>query len=141
MIRHFVSVLLAGSILLTQVGLPVHLHYCKGILESASIFFKAVCEEHAPLKELRKCCQNTTEPHCKPGDNGCCDDETKVVTKSITSVAPSFSLDLAILLLNEYDLASFNISTITKPVPVYAPATPINGPPVYILHHSLILYA
>lgn len=141
MFRHSIALLLSGLILLTQVGLPVHLHYCKGILESASIFFKAACEEHKVIEEMPVCCQLKAEQHCTPNGDGCCDDETKVITQTITSVAPSLSLELNATLPFEIVLPSFSIVTISKPVPVYSPATPIHGPPAFILHKSLILYA
>jgi hypothetical protein len=46
MLRPLLSYALTSIILLSQTGLPVHMHYCKGMLETVSVFFNLGCSGH-----------------------------------------------------------------------------------------------
>jgi len=137
------SYALTFLILLSQVGLPLHFHYCKGMLESVSLFFKKACDDHQEqIADLPACCQKIQARHCSDEDNKCCDDQVKVLTQDITSIAPQ---------LLQWESLAFVFTSAVAPlaiVPVitnshFALVTPESdsGPPIYILHQALIFYA
>lgn len=137
------SYALTFLILLSQVGLPLHFHYCKGMLESVSLFFKQACDDHQEqIADLPACCQKIEAKHCTEEDNNCCDDQVKVLTQDITSIAPQ---------VLQWESIAFVFTPLagqTAKVPVkadshFAPVTPESdsGPPIYILHQALIFYA
>ncbi|MGB3079471.1 MAG: hypothetical protein WBB31_10380 [Saprospiraceae bacterium] len=142
MIRPVISYVLTSLILLSQVGLPLHMHYCKGILESVSVLFSAKCDDHDVPVNLPSCCQKAVTKHCDQKESKkCCDDQVMVLKQDITSTAPSF--------LKWVDV-SVNINTTSIPLPIQEIITlPAiiqgnncdSGPPIYILHQSLIFYA
>ena len=143
MFRPVMSYALTFLILLSQVGLPLHFHYCKGMLESVSLFFKKACDDHQEqIADLPACCQKIQAKHCTEEDNNCCDDQVKVLTQDITSIAPQF--------LQWESIAFVFTPTVAPKVTVplkanlhFAQVTPESdsGPPIYILHQALIFYA
>jgi len=136
------SYALTFLILLSQIGLPVHMHYCKGMLESVSVFFKQECDDHQEIADLPACCQQIAASHCVENNGNCCNDQVKVLTQEITCVAPQFmSLDIAAI-----DFVAPAEPGIALCAEVHSPSR-INstgsdtGPPIYILHQALIFYA
>ena len=136
------SYALASLILLSQVGVPLHMHYCKGILESVSVFVKSVCDDHKEAVALPACCKKMVADHCPKEKDKCCDDQVKVLTQEITSLMPHFLkwVDIVSLFTSpsisqdkvEGDLFSFQTSSLIESD---------SGPPIYILHQALIFYA
>ena len=139
MVRKAISYVLLGTILLAPGGLPLHMHYCKGMLESISVFFTAGCDDHAELVALPSCCQKETSDTCSSKSPDCCDDEVKVLLQDFDSLIPHFDkLDQSpalastdkILLNHSFNYSSRTILDLEK----FS-----NGPPMYILFHSLKL--
>ena len=142
MIRPILSYVLASLILLSQIGLPVHMHYCKGILESVSVFVKTVCDDHKEQADLPTCCQKATVGHCPKEKDKCCDDQIKVLTQDITSLLPHFVKWVEIV--SDYASPSIPVTKIADEVVSTSTLSIIesdSGPPIYILHQALIFYA
>ena len=143
MFRPVMSYALTFLILLSQVGLPLHFHYCKGMLESVSLFFKQACDDHSEqIADLPACCQKLESRHCKEADDDCCHDQVKVLTQDITSIAPHLLQWESI----PVDFISPVVPSSTVAVKVSLPSAPVapgsdSGPPIYILHQALIFYA
>lgn len=142
MIRLVMSYALASLILLSQVGVPLHMHYCKGMLESVSVFVKSVCEDHKEEVALPACCQKMVADHCPKEKDKCCDDQVKVLTQEITSLMPHFLkwADIA----SDFTSTTIHIDHVTGEVAnIYTPSAieSDSGPPIYILHQALIFYA
>ena len=139
--RKMISCLLMGTILLAQGGLPLHMHYCKGMLESISVFFAAGCDEHEDVVDATSCCQKASARDCSYQSPNCCEDEITVLLQDFDSLIPHFEkLDqtpaLAITegtFLNNNDIVNLHVET--------HHANKANAPPTYILFHSLIYYA
>lgn len=142
MVRPFLAYSLTAIILLSQTGLPLHMHYCKGMLESVSVFVSAQCDDHqeiAPV-DLPACCQKMAAASCEREDS-CCDDEITVLLHDFDSLLPHFdkwnpafavepSMDFPFIPNQENQSTDF----VTSP-------SSNSGPPIYILFHSLIYYA
>lgn len=142
MIRPVISYALTSLILLTQAGLPVHMHYCKGILESVSVLFSSKCKEHELPANLPVCCKKAMTQQCdKKEGKKCCDDEVLVLKQNIISTAPSFVkwIDIPYTV----DTYLFRIKTPEKlPLTVWTEGSSSDsGPPIFILHKALIFYA
>ena len=140
MIRPLLSYALTAIILLSQTGLPLHMHYCKGMLESVSVFITAGCDDHREVADMPACCQKSMVAHCEK-DESCCDDEVAVLLQDFDSLIPHF---------DKWDLASMNEYSIVFPfqtsIEDHSKESGSNqsadsGPPIYILFHSLIYYA
>jgi len=142
MFRPVISYLLTSIILLSQVGVPLHKHYCKGVLEAVSIFFSAKCEDHIIPVNLPECCKKAlAKNNTKNESKKCCDDEVVILKQNITSISPSFAKWIDVL-------PNVEITEIRKTIPVFSPSTILiegntsdSGPPIYILNGSLIFYA
>jgi hypothetical protein len=142
MIRPVISYALTSLILLSQVGMPLHMHYCKGKLESISILLPAKCDDKDIPVNLPACCKKAMAHHCsKKQTKKCCDDEVMILKQNITSIAPSFVkwVDAQVAIEAPSIL-------LIAPVQVTIPDlnegnTSDSGPPIYILHRSLIFYA
>lgn len=141
MMRPVLAYMLTFTILLTQGGLPLHAHYCKGMLESISVFFTAECDEHEEIADLPVCCKKITSESCSVKTSDCCDDEVKVLLQDFDSLlphfekwdqAPAFAKTDGFILHNTYDCYSLLETDL---------AINANSPPTYILFHSLIYYA
>jgi hypothetical protein len=138
MIRPILSYALTAIVLLSQTGLPVHLHYCKGMLESVSVFFNAGCVDHEVLASLSSCCQKPATTTCDK-DKNCCDDEVKVLLQDFDSLLPHFDKwDNSVESYSQTDLASIAIPE--RHSSEFATRESCDtGPPIYILFHSLKL--
>ena len=141
MARLFLSYVLTSIILLSQVGLPLHMHYCKGVLESVSVFFSQGCSDHDEVVDPKSCCKKEEAKSCKSDASDCCDDKVNILIQENTSLIPHF---------DKWDLITPVASTISIPVikiseplsPIYIPGIHTDsGPPIYILHQALIFYA
>jgi hypothetical protein len=118
------------------------MHYCKGVLESVSVFFNLGCDDHEEVIELASCCQKSATTHCDTQGSNCCDDEVKFINQDFTSLLPLFGkwMDLvAEVTLNPTQI--FTTPDVAKAMmgPAYAGSD--SGPPIYIKYHSLIFYA
>jgi len=143
MLRPIFSYVLTSLILLSQVGLPMHYHYCKGALESVSILFKNACEDDAvAMAKMPKCCQKFYKNHCEKENKGCCHDQVKVISQDLTSVMPGvIHLIPFISALNNQIIETQEIVTSTiSPLSLHSIETD-SGPPIYLRFHSLIYYA
>lgn len=142
MIRSAMAYVMASMILLSQAGLPLHLHYCKGILESVSVLFHEGCDNHAGTADLPACCQKGQATHCSKSNDNCCDDQVRILSQDFDSLKPH--------VLQWTDLA-FDVPSCHAPETItpwqeqqYSslPASAANhGPPKYILYHTLVFYA
>ena len=139
MVRPVFSYVLICLILTAQVGLPMHYHYCKGALESVSIFFKNACKEEIAIADAPGCCTKQERSHCKKENNGCCNDQVKVLSQDITSVAP------VMVQLTDIQTESLHQAYHVLPTQddaVFLGAFDIRGPnakpPFYILHRSFL---
>lgn len=136
------SYALASLILLSQVGVPLHMHYCKGMLESVSVLFKMDCDDHVEVADLPTCCQKIATSSCNEKRDNCCDDQVKVLTQEITSLMPQFVkwIDVG----NVIPSPSLPLTRLADEV-VFSPSLHViesdSGPPIYILHQALIFYA
>ncbi|MBP7240289.1 MAG: hypothetical protein KBA14_08690 [Saprospiraceae bacterium] len=142
MVRLVMSYALASLILLSQVGVPLHMHYCKGMLESVSVLFKMDCDDHAEVSDLPACCQKIAASSCNDKKDNCCDDQVKVLTQEITSLMPQFVKWVDVVKV--ISSPSVPLTKLTDEV-VFTPSLHIiesdSGPPIYILHQALIFYA
>jgi hypothetical protein len=142
MLRPLFSYALTSLILLAQVGVPLHFHYCKGALESVSILFRNTCEDEKVPANMPDCCKKYFQKHCRKANNGCCHDQVKVVSQDLTSLMPGF-LHWSVV-VNEYqDQPDTHIAVAIPSIsPVCESGVESNtGPPIYIRFHSLIYYA
>ena len=138
MIRPILSYVLTAIVLLSQTGLPVHMHYCKGMLESVSIFFSAGCADHEQMASLPPCCQKLASASCDK-DSNCCDDEVKVLLQDFDSLLPHFDKwDNAVAFLSNLRVP-LNAIIEDHSVEVAPRGSTDSGPPIYILFHSLKL--
>ena len=138
MIRPILSYALTAIVLLSQTGLPVHLHYCKGMLESVSVFFNAGCDDHEEMASLPPCCQKLSATTCDK-DMNCCDDEVKILLQDFDSLLPHFDKwDNTVAFHSHVEMPSFAI--VEKNISEIATReSSDSGPPIYILFHSLKL--
>jgi hypothetical protein len=142
MLRPIFSYVLTSLVLLSQVGLPMHYHYCKGSLESVSIFFRNNCDDEVATAKLKDCCNKLYQKHCTKQNNGCCHDRVEVINQDLTSVLPVFHV------LIPFDLESNVQGAFTSATELFS-SFPISfqkivsdaGPPIYIRFHSLIYYS
>lgn len=141
MVRPVVAYALTAVVLLVQTGLPLHLHYCKGVLESISVFVTSGCDDHVEMASLSDCCKKALEGTCTREGGDCCDDETKLLLQDINSLLPHFY---------KWVIAvdGFNMTSPTEEIAFAQNNSRIstigereeNGPPLYILLNSLIYY-
>lgn len=141
MVRPVLSCMLALLILVSQVGVPMHLHYCRGTLEAVSLLFKPGCRSHQEERKQASCCRKMATSHCQKGKDDCCRDQITLLHQPVVSIAagitkwdPVQTEEIKILPVTQ---ASY------QPVEVQALALPARdtGPPLFILHQSLIYYA
>ncbi len=144
MARVFSTYVFTAVMLLSQLGLPLQLHYCKGMLESVSVFFSSGCEHHAepPVTISKKsCCQAEAPTGCEATDNGCCDDELKFISQDITLVLSQ--------IVKWTDVQQIWPTTVLPEISddqsgedhhLFLHAGTDSGPPIYILQHALIFY-
>ncbi len=142
MLRPFLSYTLTTLILLSQIGLPLHMHYCKGILESVAVFFSAGCDDHkAVFTDLPACCKKSNTTDCT-GEADCCNDQIQFVSQDMTAIAPHFD-NWDLTLLTDIQVVSFLPFLLKTINPQLEKNVNVKeaGPPRYILHHALIYYA
>mgnify|MGYP001201369139 CR=1 FL=1 len=141
MTRLVLSYALTAIILLSQVGLPLHRHYCKGVLESVSVFFSQGCNDHDEVVDPKACCKKEESKSCNKDASDCCDDKVSILIQDNISLIPHF---------DKWDLITPVASTVSIPVlKITEQVSPISipeihtdsGPPIYILHQALIFYA
>jgi hypothetical protein len=144
MARILIAHTLTFVILLSQVGLPLHMHYCKGMLESVSVFFSLGCDDHEEPSQVviqRDCCQKDIISDCAAEQNRCCDDEVKLVTQDITSITHELNkwTDLQMVIqAAAWIHPALNVVTIgTGQLMTYRTDS---GPPIYLRQHALIFY-
>ena len=124
-----------------QAGLPLHLHYCKGMLESVSVFFNAGCDEHGEEFEATSCCSPGKGDKCSKESMGCCEDEAAVLLQDFDSLVHYVDDWNSILpAQNEVIFTSFENGASSLHDDLHRSATD-SGPPIYILFSSLIFYA
>lgn len=88
MFRPILSYVLTALILVAQMGLPLHFHYCKGLLESVTLLIKPGCDDHVEVSDLPACCKKQEVSHCNTSKDDCCNDEVLVLTQDLTSLTP-----------------------------------------------------
>jgi hypothetical protein len=144
MVRILIANVIAGVMLLSQVGLPLHMHYCKGMLESVSVFISADCEEHIVKEKtspIGECCVKDLVSDCSSEKDGCCDDQVQIITQDITLVSPHLSEwteltvyfnPLPILIPVDDSVSQFSNANLFQGAD--------SGPPIYLMQHALIFY-
>ncbi len=144
MARILMANFLTMVILLSQVGLPLHLHYCKGLLESVSVFVSVGCNDHEEKPEIvidRDCCKKDIVSDCSKEKNNCCDDEIKLLTQEITSISPDFTTWVEVQpYINTQLITSppqLLVSNFSNP---YLHQGTDSGPPIYLMQHAFIFY-
>ena len=147
MLRPFISYVLTSVILLSQTGLPVHMHYCKGMLETVSVFFNLGCSDHEE-KKPDACCKAgiTTTPSpdtgcCSATTSSCCDDEVALLLHDFDSLLPHFEKWNAVVIANQFYFQDSGLENIQSVSPQFLSISSDGGPPLYILNGSLIFYA
>jgi hypothetical protein len=139
--RAVISLMLMFNVLLSQAGLPLHMHYCKGMLESFSVFILAGCDDHEEEASMASCCTKPTGTSCQAKAADCCDDEVKVLLQDVDSLQPHFEkwdVAPALATTEKHDFLSPSISDNFS---IPSGAFSDTGPPLYIRLHSLIYYA
>ena len=128
--------------LLSQIGLPMHYHFCKGALESVSILFSKKCDDDAAMASMPACCKKFYKKHCEEKNKGCCHDQVKVLSQDLTSVMPGIiHWTPAIIEFNDQHIQTPGIvSSTISPFSLHSIETD-SGPPIYIRFHSLIYYS
>ncbi len=143
MLRRTFSFGLTFLILLSQVGVPMHFHYCKGALESVSILIKKTCNDaDMAVAGMPACCKKFYAKQCEKKNNGCCHDQVKVFNQDLTSVVPGYLYWMPALMANHQPLLKAP-GIITLTISAFSPNSNVSdsGPPIYIRFHSLIYYA
>src|SRR5687768_5933269 len=140
MIRPFISYCLTAIILLSQTGLPLHMHYCKGMLESVSVFFNAACNEDEETADIPACCQKMAMASCEK-EVSCCDDEITVLLQDFDSLLPQFDKWDQSMAYEHSIYIPFNANSENHSPEVVSNQRSNSGPPIYIRFHSLIYYA
>ena len=119
----------------------MHKHYCKGILESVSVFYAGKCSDHSTATVPDACCKKEGMDNCSAGNNSCCTHEVTVVSKQADYLASQLAKWMVPALLPVSPLTQ-DYETGTLITAAAAPAIQTDtGPPLYILHSSLIIYA
>jgi hypothetical protein len=114
-IRRILSILLAGIVLISSIGVTVNQHICMGQVRSSALFVKAKSCGMMEMTSLMK-------------GKGCCDEKTILVkskatnarTVSTISVAPSFHV-IAIILPFLYNILEFNSPNASSHFAFYKP--------------------
>jgi len=135
------SYALSAVILLSQAGLPLHMHYCKGMLESVSVFFSSACDDLTGVVKADACCTSTSPGHCAKEESDCCDDEVKVLLQDFDSLVPHFDKFADIQSIACSAGHTIFGETGSSSLPGAAIQHQDTGPPIYILFGSLIFYA
>lgn len=133
MIRYFSSILLAMSVLFSNSGLVLVIHYCKENFRSASLAFVVEVKQEIPNNS---CCSSEYE-HKK-----CCDDKSIKTSDTDTNVLVKV-LDLddaTALYLNSKPFSSFAFVT-SKPKLFVSSYSKAHAPPLYKLYCRWVLYA
>ena len=134
--------MLTTLILLSQVGLPMHFHYCKGMLESVSLLFNPGCDDHQEVSDLPACCaKSTADNHCSKEKDNCCDDEVLVLSQDIQSLTPHFLKWLDVPFLHTVTASPVQLTQQPIGTDIYDQFIADNGPPLYLLHKAFIFYA
>ncbi len=147
MLRPILSYALTSIILLSQTGLPLHMHYCKGMLETVSVFFNLGCSDHAE-KKADTCCKpeakNTLSADagcCSATTSSCCDDEVALLFHDFDSLLPHFEKWNTVAIANQFSIQESGIENIQNGPYLLSSFSSDGGPPLYILNGSLIFYA
>ncbi len=147
MLRPLLSYALTSIILLSQTGLPVHMHYCKGMLETVSVFFNLGCSDHAE-KKAATCCKpetiNTPSSDtacCSAITSSCCDDEVALLLHDFDSLLPQFEKWDSDVVITSFSFHDFGKETLQSEYSVISSFRSDGGPPIYIMYGSLIFYA
>ena len=138
----FVSVLL-GLYCLSAIGVPLHLHYCRGELQNISLFVRSGCAE-MPEAQAHKCC-NELPAQCatEHAKNHCCDNDTRWLKEDVPVVCTELSIPgskvvAAPLATSEVTLPQGDAYVSYATAHRYPPG---NAPPSYLLHCALIFYS
>lgn len=141
MARLLLSYALTAIILLSQVGLPLHMHYCKGVLESVSVFFSQGCDDHSEIVATKSCCKKEESKSCNNDGSDCCDDKVNILIQDNISLIPHFDKwDLTTPLASTFCIPEAKLAEQVSPISIPGIHTD-SGPPIYILHQALIFYA
>ena len=140
MLRPLCSYVLTGIILLAQTGLPLHMHYCKGMLESVAVFVSAECDKQDPVSNVLACCKKQESKSCHK-DDSCCDDEVTVLLQDFDSLIPHFEKWIQPVTSDLSLVIKFNANHTDYSLHFSGNQSSDSGPPIYIRFHSLIYYA
>lgn len=136
--RYLYSVLLTATLLFSNLGLAVNIHYCGNIIEKIELGYASSMSCDEELEE-KPCCKEKAEPV----DKDCCKDET--ITQKTDEVAvkvfpsPQFS---EFMIPAIYSLQPLVLSEVRLPKKIEAAFhCESNAPPLYKLYHQYLLYA
>jgi hypothetical protein len=141
MVRRVLAYAFTFTILLSQVGLPMHMHYCKGVLESVSVFFSLGCNDHDEVVVSKSCCNKEESKSCKNDASDCCDDKVNILIQDNISLIPHFDKwDLITPIASTFSIPEIKLTEQVVPMSILGIHTD-SGPPIYLLHQALIFYA
>lgn len=134
-LKKLTSLLIAGLILFSNLGLAFSVHFCNDEIASVSLSFKS----DEPCEESKVSCCSAKGNHKK-----CCSETTiKVDKKTDNVIVKSFHFDLPAYVASgdefSFDLNKNIVSTTTnKLIENYCES---NAPPFYKLYCQLVFYA
>ena len=141
MVRRVLAYAFTFTILLSQVGLPLHMHYCKGVLESVSVFFSQGCSDHNEVVDSKSCCKKEESRSCKNDASDCCDDKVNILIQDNISLIPHFDKwDIVAPVVSSFSVPVIKLAEQVYPNSIAGIHTD-SGPPIYLLHQALIFYA
>lgn len=129
--RNIASLILAGLVLISSVGITVNMHLCGGRVQSVAVFTKA-----QPCMELIKACHETKHVSKQ---KGCCEEksivfkgkETNAEVKDATSLSPSFSI-IGVVLPVLYSIRTLDPSVVAIRYAHYKPPLPKRDITVFV---------
>ena len=138
-LNRYISILLTGLLLMSNLGLALNVHYCHGKVSSVTFAYKAdePCNDHHE-QQKKSCCAAAGESHKK-----CCENDlVKLQDNSDNIIVKSLQLDLSTFYVAE----QWHSSQLYYSLPVAKQESPsfyceANAPPLFKLYCQYILYA
>lgn len=136
--RYLYSVLLTATLLFSNLGLAVNIHYCGNIIEKIELGYASSMSCDEELEE-KPCCEEKDEPLKKD----CCKDEIiKQKTDDVAAKVFSSQQFSDFILPAVFRLQPLVVNEVRLPKKIetgfYCES---NAPPLYKLYHQYLLYA
>ncbi|HLW63493.1 MAG TPA: hypothetical protein VKY33_08860 [Flavobacterium sp.] len=136
--RYLYSVLLTTTLLFSNLGLAVNIHYCGSVVEKIELGYVSSMSCDEELEE-KPCCKEKDESV----EKDCCKDETiKQKTDDVTVKVFSSQQFSEFIIPAVYDFQPLVLSEIRLPKKIEAAFhCESNAPPLYKLYQQFLLYA